>query len=67
MLTLYIQTEVRAQLQHTNPRALAAGCFGTHESFWMDTGLEPDSNHYAAAPVTSAQSSNVMNMILLAV
>lgn len=33
----------------------------------MGTGLEPDSNHCAAAPVSTAQTNHVINMILLAV
>lgn len=33
----------------------------------MGTGQEPDSNHSAAAPVNTAQSNHVINMIQLAV
>lgn len=62
---IYIQTEVRAQSVCTSPRALAAGCW-THESFWMGTGLQSGSNHCAAAPVSTAQTNHVINMILLA-
>lgn len=62
---IHIQTEVRAQ-----PYVPAQGhllqAVGTLESFWIGTGLEPDSNHCAAAPVSTAQSNYVINMILLA-